>query len=182
MNFFDRLFGTVTENVPQPNIRFGRYSDSYKSKEQYTAWDESLDLFEQQSYLASFLSFFKYLRDVKENNVSFSEEKGVINFELIQGSQKIVGVADRKKVKAEAKIAITEDLNIGFMRRLMEENFKMRYSSFALDSDNDITIVFDTSILDASPYKLYYALKEVATKADKLDLSLIHISEPTRPY
>jgi len=59
------------------------------------------------------------------------------------------------------------------MRRLMEENFKMRYSCFALDADNDITIVFETNVLDASPYKLYYALKEVATKADKLDDLLI---------
>lgn len=59
------------------------------------------------------------------------------------------------------------------MRRLMEENFKTRYSSFALDADNDITIVFNTDVLDASPYKLYYALKEVATKADKLDDLLI---------
>ena len=173
MGFFDKFFGSTVESVPQPAISFGRYSDSYKTKEQYAAWDESLDLFERQEYLASFRAFFTYLRDVKEENVSFSEDKGVIQFELIQGSKKIIGIANRKKVKAEAKIAITENLNIGFMRRLMEENFKMRYSCFALDTDNDITIVFDTNVLDASPYKLYYALKEVATKADKLDDLLI---------
>ena len=173
MGFFDRFFGSTIESIPQPAIGFGRYSDSYKSKEQYAAWEESLDLFEKQEYLASFNAFFTYLRDTKEKNVSFVEEKGEIRFELIQGSKKIVGFANRKKVKAEAKIAITENLNIGFMRRLMEENFKMRYSCFALDADNDITIVFETNILDASPYKLYYALKEVATKADKLDDLLI---------
>lgn len=173
MGFFDKFFGTVTESIPQPDIVFGRYSDSYKSKEQYAAWEKSLDLFEKEEYLASFRQFFTYLRDEEEDNVRFSETKGAIHFELIQGSKKIVGIANRKKVKAEAKIAITEDLNIGFMRRLMEENFKMRYSCFALDEDNDITIVFDTNILDASPYKLYYALKEVATKADKLDDLLI---------
>lgn len=173
MGFFDKFFGSAVEQVPQPAISFGRYSDSYKSKEQYAAWEKSLDLFEQQEYLASFKAFFTYLRDVKEENVSFSEERGVISFELIQGSKKIIGVANRKKVKAEAKIAITETLNIGFMRRLMEENFKMRYSCFAIDADNDITIVFETNVLDASPYKLYYALKEVATKADKLDDLLI---------
>jgi len=173
MGFFDKFFGIETESKPQPEIGFGRYSDSYKTKAQYAAWDKSLDLFEKKEYLASFESFFTYLRDTKENNVNFSTDKGKIHFELIQGSKKIVGVADRKKVKAEAKVAITEDLNLGFMRRLMEENFKMRYSCFALDQANDITIVFDTNILDASPYKLYYALKEVATKADKLDDLLI---------
>lgn len=173
MGFFDKLFGAVTENIPQPKINFGRYSDSYKSKEQYAAWEKSLELFEKKDYLDSFREFFIYLKDVEENNVNFTEDKGQINFELIQGSKKIVGIANRKKVKAEAKVAVTEDLNIGFMRRLMEENFKMRYSCFALDEENDITIVFDTNVLDASPYKLYYALKEVATKADKLDDLLI---------
>ncbi len=173
MGFFDKFFGSTIEKIPQPAISFGRYSDSYKSKEQYAAWEKSLDLFEKQEYLASFSAFFTYLRDTKEKNVSFLEEKGAIQFELIQGSKKIIGFANRKKVKAEAKIAITENLNIGFMRRLMEENFKMRYSCFALDADNDITIVFETNVLDASPYKLYYALKEVATKADKLDDLLI---------
>ena len=173
MGFFDKFFGSTIENIPQPDIRFGRYSDSYKSKAQYAAWETSLVLFEKQDYLASFKAFFIYLKDEKENNVTFREEKGTIHFELIQGSKKIIGTANRKSVRAEAKIAITENLNIGFMRRLMEENFKTRYSSFALDTDNDITIVFDTNILDASPYKLYYALKEVATKADKLDDLLI---------
>lgn len=173
MGFLDKLFGPTKEKIEQPNIRFGRYSDSYKSKEQYLAWDKSLDLFEKQDYLASFRAFFTYLRDIKEKNIQFSETTEGIQFELIQGSKTIKGLANRKKVKAEAKIAVTEDLNIGFMRRLMEENFKMKYSRFALDHDKDIAIIFDTSILDASPYKLYYALKEVATKADKLDDLLI---------
>jgi len=173
MGFFDRFFGSVVENISQPDIAFGRYSDSYKSKAQYAAWETSLDLFEKGDYLASFKAFFTYLRDEKEDNVVFKEEAGTIHFELTQGSKRIIGIANRKKVKAEAKISITEHLNIGFMRRLMEENFKTRYSSFALDADNDITIVFTTDILDASPYKLYYALKEIATKADKLDDLLI---------
>lgn len=173
MGLLDKIFGNNPNQENQPDIKFGRYSDSYKSKAQYDAWDQSLELFENQEYLACFKAFFTYMRDEAEDNVHFFEEKGQLHFELIQGSKKIIGLANRQKVKAEAKIAITDDLNIGFMRRLMEENFKMRYSRFAIDSDNDITIIFDTSILDASPYKLYYALKEVATKADKLDDLLI---------
>jgi hypothetical protein len=55
------------------------------------------------------------------------------------------------------------------MRRLIEQNFELKYSRFALDRDQNITIVFDTSSLDGSPYKLYYALKELATRADKHD-------------
>ena len=49
MGFFDKIFGTTIEKLPQPDIRFGRYSDSYKSKEQYAAWDKSLELFEKKN-------------------------------------------------------------------------------------------------------------------------------------
>ena len=172
MGLFDRLFGSSKEEV-QPDIPFGRYTDSYKTPEQYDAWDLSLEEFEKGNYMESYRLFFKYLRDDTCNNVQAEEVNGQINFQLLQGSKKIAGFVNSKKVSVGAKVVKTDDLNIGFMRRLMEENYKMEYSRFALDNDNDIAIVFNTYVLDGSPYKLYYALKEVATKADKLDDLLI---------
>lgn len=169
MSFFDRLFGRNTEIEEQPNIKFGRYTDSYKTTENYKAWDASLNLFEKKEYLTFYQEFFHYLRDVKENNVKYWKEKDGIGFELYQGSKKIVGFANDQKFKAEAKIAKTATLNVGFMRRLMEKNADLKYTRFALDPENNICIVFTTYTLDGSPYKLYYALKELATNADKQD-------------
>lgn len=169
MGLLDRLFGGSTEKAPQPDIKFGRYSDSYKEAENYDAWDTALDQFEEESFLDSYREFFRYLRDEREDNVHYWDEEGGLRFELFQGSKKITGFADDVKFMAEAKIARTESLNVGFMRRLIEKNFSLKYSRFALDEDYNITIVFDTYTLDGSPYKLYYALKEVATNADKQD-------------
>ena len=169
MGFFDRLFGKNIESRSQPDIRFGRYSDSYKDPDNYDAWDRALDKFEKDAYLDSFRQFFRYLRDEDEDNVQWEEEEGIIRFDLFQGSKKITGVADTVKLKAEAKIAQAKVLNVGFMRRLIEKNFQLKYSRFALDPENNISIVFDTYALDGSPYKLYYALKELATNADKQD-------------
>lgn len=173
MSFFDQLFGGGRKKEPQPKISFGRYSDSYKDANQYDSWDKALTLFEKEQYIASYLEFFNYLRDNFEDNVTWKEENGKIYFEVFQGSKKAKGVADTEKVTIEAKVAQTETLNIGFMRRLMERNFSLRYSRFALDPDNNISIRFDTYVLDGSPYKLYYALKELTTNADKLDDILI---------
>ncbi len=173
MSFFDQLFGGGKKKEPQPKISFGRYSDSYKDAKQYDSWDKALTLFEKEQYIASYLEFFNYLRDDFEDNVVWKEENGKIHFEVFQGSKKATGVADIEKVTIEAKVAQTETLNIGFMRRLMERNFSLRYSRFALDPDNNISIRFDTYVLDGSPYKLYYALKELTTNADKLDDILI---------
>ncbi len=169
MGFFDRLFGSSSEREPQPDIKFGRYSDSYKQSVNYNAWDTALEKFENEEYLDSYQAFFRYLRDEEEDNVKYWEDDGGIRFELFQGSKKITGFADAVKIKAEAKIARTHSLNVGFMRRLIEKNFSLKYSRFGLDPEQNITIVFDTYTLDGSPYKLYYALKELATNADKQD-------------
>ncbi len=170
MSLLDRLFGRTKPAEPQPEIPFGRYSDSYKEESNHQAWTDALEHFENERYLESFESFFRYLRDDSEDNVRFwAAGKDALHFEFYQGSKKITGKANRDGLKAEAKIARTQSLNVGFMRRLIEKNFSLKYSRFALDEGNNLTIVFDTYSLDGSPYKLYYALKEVATNADKQD-------------
>ena len=169
MGLFDKIFGKNIEFEPQPNIQFGRYTDSYKSTEQYDAWDVSLLKFEEKEYLQSFERFLFYLNDKKKGNVTWSCEDDTIDFQIYQGSKRITGFANNHEFKAVAKVAKTNGLNIGFMRRLVESNFKLKYSKFALDKDNDIVIVFSSYSLDSSRYKLYFALKEVATHADKQD-------------
>jgi hypothetical protein len=170
MSFWDKIFGSKTEqNKAIPRIRLGRYSDSYKEKSQYDAWETSLDLFEENKYLESYKSFFTYLRDDKEDNVRWLEEEGGIRFEILQGSKRVSGFADARQVKAEARIAHAQELSVAFMRRLVESNFTLEHSRYALDDENNLVVKFDTFTLDGSPYKLYYALKEVAINADKQD-------------
>lgn len=181
MGLFDRIFGAKTEEREQPKISFGRYSDSYKDSSRYTAWDVALDKFDKQEYLESYKQFFYYLRDEEEDNVRCREVKGGLEFELYQGSKKITGKATPQKVKVEAKVVRAKALNVAFMRRLLEQNFNLKYSRFALDEEGNIAIIFDTYTLDGSPYKLYYALKEVATKADKQDDLLLEEFKSLQP-
>ncbi len=169
MNLLDMLFGTGSKAPKQPDVRFGRYTDSYKMPQQYEAWEASLDFFEKKDYLNSYLAFFEYLRDDKEDNVRWSIVDGTIEFELLQGSKRISGSCNAQHFTAEAQIAHAEKLNVGFMRRLIESNYGMDYSRYALSPDNNILVKFNTSTLDGSPYKLYHALKEVAINADKQD-------------
>lgn len=174
MGLFDNWFGNTGDKKTQPKIKFGRYSDSYKTEEQYEAWQRSLDKFEEGNYFDAYEDFFFYLGDAKEENVVY-ERTGATSFtfELYQGSQVIKGYVDDKKFRAETKVATAKSLHIGFMRRLLEKNFTLQYSGFALDTQNDIFVVFDTFIIDGSPQKLYHALNEMATNADKMDDLLI---------
>jgi len=172
MGFLDYFFNSK-KKAELPKIQFGRFSDAYKTELKYDAWDQALTLFEEGDHLQAYAKFFDYLTDDMIGNVEIQKEADQINFALYQGSKKIVGVADHSAVVAEAKIAKTSDLHIGFTRKLLEENFQLKYCRYALDQDNNITAVFSTSIIDGSPYKLYYALKELATHADKKDDILV---------
>ena len=168
MSFFDRIFGN-NKPAEEPDIRFGRYSDVYHTAEQDFAFDRAVQLFEQEKYIESYQAFFEYLRNVKEGNVKTWEENGSLKFELYQGSKKISGCGDAKKLHAKAKVAKAKTLHASFMRRLLEKNFELKYSRFTLTPEYEIAIVFDTYTIDGSPFKLYAALKELATHADKQD-------------
>ena len=181
MGLFDKIFGTDLQLENQPDVKFGRYTDAYKSNAQYDAWEQSIESYEAKMYLASYDYFFKYLRDENIGNVNHSEKNGVITFEIFQGSKKLIGTADINKVSVISKVAHTTNPNIGFMRRLMEKNYFLKFSRFALDNENNLVIIFNSDSIVASPYKLYYAIKEVATHADKQDDLLLDEFETLTP-
>lgn len=167
MNLLKRIFRTKP-SAAEPTIKFGRFSDSYKEEERYLEWDKSLAAFEKGDYLEAFELFLKYLQN-DQDNLTYTRENDIIEFQLYQGSKKITGRADQEKIAAEANVAIAEVTNIGFLRKLIELNFHLKYSRYALDDQDTITLTFTSYMLDASPYKLYYALKELSVNADKQD-------------
>ena len=173
MSLLQRIFGKEEASQGLPSIKFGRYTDAYKQPEQYQSWEKALQAFEEDKYMDSYRAFFHYLRDEEEDNVRFRETDEGIEFELFQGSKKVTGTANPEHLKAEAKVARVKSMNIGFLRRLIDQNYNLKYSRFALDPDHNISIVFDTFSINGSPYKIYYGLKEMATNADKQDDLLI---------
>ena len=62
--------------------------------------------------------------------------------------------------------------SVPVMRRLLEMNFNLYYSRYAL-YQGKIFMFFDSDLVTANPSKLYYGLKELATKADKQDDLLV---------
>jgi len=173
MSIFSKIFNRKPSDDLQPKIGFGRYSDSYKTDDKYDYWDKAVIEFENKHYHNSNKLFFEYLKDKESKNVFFKDLGESLEFTIYQGSKKITGYTTDKKIFAESKIARINDKHIGFLRKLVEMNFNLRFSRFALDEENNITMVFNSFLLDTSPYKLYYALKELATSSDKQDDILI---------
>lgn len=173
MGLLDRLFGEDESVEHLPAVKFGRYSDAYKSSDQYDHWDKALKLFDEKEYFKSYENFFEYLKDENEENASWTKDGQDLKFEILQGSKIIKGIANVKRVTVTTKVAKSNSLNVGFLRRLVEVNFDLKYCRYALDEEDNIVLIFTSLSIDSSPFKLYYALKELSTQADKLDDLLV---------
>lgn len=169
---FDKLFSWGKKKAEDPAIPFGRYSDNNKTVAKVDRWTEADNLFKKQQYPESLEAFFDYLRDEAEQNVMLERNGTEGRFHLYQGSKIVRGEFNNERVVAEVTLARMGQPSVPVMRRLLEMNFNLYYSRYALDSDR-LCMRFDSNIKSANPNKLYYGLKELAIKADKLDDLLV---------
>jgi hypothetical protein len=170
---FDKLFGWVRKKDEDPPIPLGRYSDNNKSVQKVQRWSDADELFKEKEYMKSLEAFFDYLCDDEQQNVTINRDNGSFEFTLFQGSKIVRGKIDNDRVTAETAIARMTEPSIPVMRRLLEMDFHLYYSRYAL-KDDTIMMLFDSDVISATPNKLYYGLKELATKADKQDDLLIN--------
>ncbi len=169
---FDKLFGWARKKDPDPLIPFGRYSDNNKSVQKVQRWSDAEEHFKAKEFMQCIDAFFEYLLDEDQQNVVVNRDNGTIEFMIFQGSKVVRGKIDNEKITAEAAIARMPEPSIPVMRRLLEMGFNLYYSRYAL-KDDKIMMLFGSDIITASPNKLYYGLKELATRADKQDDLLI---------
>ena len=171
MKFFKNILG---KDVQEPCYTFGRFSDVYQAEERQIYWEQAIEAHDKKRYLESISLFLSFLSQEEQGNVEVekvSPEK--IKFRIYQGSKCIEGFANQDGFFAQAVIAHCKEISLGAMRSLLEENYELRYSAYALDSDDNLTMVMHTDHQDGSPYKLYYGLKELATQADRRDDVLV---------
>jgi len=191
MGWLDKIFGKA-EDAPKPvadnkthvsseasaiaspfsgldGIRFGRYSDNNKSYKKTQSWYIAEDRFKEKNYTEAFAAMFDYLRDDVEDNVRFRADGRSFTFDITQGSKRVQGECDGEKITARVPLAIMETPATAVMRRLLDMNFNLYYSRNAMDEHNTLYMIFDSDVSSASPNKIYYGLRELATKADRQD-------------
>lgn len=169
---FEKLFGWRKKKKVVPDILFGRYSDNNKNVSKVNRWTEGDGLFKQQKYHESLDAFFDYLRDDDQQNIVYERNEKEGRFQFFQGSKIVRGDFNAEHLQAQVTLARMPEPSVAVMRRLLEMNFNLYYSRYALDGDR-LCMRFDSEIKTANPNKLYYGLKELATKADKQDDLLV---------
>ena len=177
---FDKLFGGSKKAAAEPNITFGRYSDNNKSMEKTSRWTDADNLYKEKKYYQSIEAFFDYLRDDAADNAVLQGSSNNFNFQIYQGSKIVRVTGDASHLQAEVSLAKMPQPSVPVMRRLLDQNFSLYYSRYSLDGER-LCMRFDSDIETANPNKLYYALKELATKADKQDDQLVQDFSSLQP-
>lgn len=169
--FLGKLFGSGQRATPDPDfpdLKFGRYNDYSKSAVQRGHLRSAELSFNSGDFLSSVEQFLLYLNDPKLQNVKFNRTIDKLEFNLMQGSNLVRGRATKEGLVAESEIAIFEKPHVVVMRKLLELNYGLKYARYAFN-DNTIVLRMHCSSLDCNPDKIYHALKEIATRGDKLD-------------
>jgi hypothetical protein len=168
-----KLFGwSRKKEAANPDISFGRYSDNNKTVTKIARWTEAEKLFRENKKAESMDAFFDYLLDDAQQNVTHQRSAEGGTFELRQGSKIVRGAYNTEHLYAEVSLARMPKPTVPVMRRLLEMNFNLYYCRYALNNDR-LCMRFDTDLSTATPNKLYYGLRELATKADKQDDLLV---------
>ena len=173
MSIFDFFRWNVENDYNGPNLKFGRYSDAFKDEVKHGLFSEAVDQFEAENFLQSIVYLLDFLRNDLDDNVQYDVEGKELFFEILQGSKRIIGRCNEQKFVALSELASVSAPNIGLYRRLLDKNYLLKYVRFCLDEKMDLALKFDSYIQDASPKKLYNALKELSINADKYDYILI---------
>ena len=168
-----KLFGwSRKKEATDPDISFGRYSDNNKTVSKIARWTEAEKLFRENKKTECLDAFFDYLMDDAQQNVVHQRNGESGAFELYQGSKIVRGTYNNEHLSAEVTLARMPKPTVPVMRRLLEMNFNLYYSRYALNNDR-LFMRFDSDLSTATPNKLYYGLRELATKADKQDDLLV---------
>lgn len=168
----ERLEGLPLEGIR--HIRFGHYSDNNRTPAQKRLWGEAEAQFKEGRYRDSIVTLLRYLYDDREKAVSWTiDEEGKLHFRIAQGSSMVKGTFDGAFVHACVPLARTENPGTAVMRRLLELNYELRYTSVGMDEKGIFHFVFDTSAATASPEKLFEGLQELALKSDRQDDTLM---------
>jgi hypothetical protein len=150
-------------------IRFGRYSDNNKSLQKTQSWYRAEEQYKAKDYPAAIDAFFEYISDEKTGNVHRETDGDTHRFEIVQGSRVVRGSYDSERILAIAPVAVMQQPATAVMRRLLEMNYTLYYTRYALDEAGTLCMVFDSPLGMASPNKLYYGLRELAKSADRQD-------------
>jgi hypothetical protein len=152
-------------------IQFGHFSDTNNSPAHTEKRTTAIELFRSKKYRDSLQSLLDWIQSERGGNAVKWKETGPDSFDFIlhQSTRLIEGNFDGKFLHACVPLAKSDAPGTAVMRRMLELNNDLQYTSAGLDKEGIFYLVFDTDADTASPQKVFNGLRELALVADRQD-------------
>jgi hypothetical protein len=128
-------------------------------------WNTCISQYEKQNYLNAFKYLLLYVNsklDIPDGNFSIKVPHGSVVLEINANSKNF-------SIKAPF-IQIPESVNaLPILRQILELNFSYLLLSKIIAKGNEFYFIFEDSIENCEPYKIYAVLEEICYGADHYD-------------
>ncbi len=161
MNFF--------ENRVELRHSFGRGTNANVSPNEEDLFNQSYEAFENKKIVDAYEYFLNSLNNYKDatpnHNVTIERNEKSLNFELFQGTARVVGKITDETFYAEVTIVNKEDANVALKRYILERNYQLTYARYFTDKEHIKLKLFYNNIT-MSPQKIFFPIRELALNAD----------------
>lgn len=166
MKFFQSFFD---KRPSLDEVQFGRFANIQSSAIRDEQWEQALILYRKKDYIAATIQLLKFITNTDQNNVFYSTSQSKLEFEVIQGSRIINGICNEDGISIEAKIAHVAETDDSLFLDLLQANYLALDCKYAIDTDQNVILVYFAKYQETNVYKIYNVLKELAIRADKSD-------------
>lgn len=161
LNFFE----TKTEIRHQ----FGRGINANLSKDEEDLFFRSYEAFEKKEILNAYEYFLRSLENfsnsLSNQNVIIKRQEDRLDFEIFQGSARVVGRITKENLYAEAILTKKSAANVALKRLILERNYQLTYAYYFSDEEYiKLKLFFDN--ITMTPHKIFFPLREIALNAD----------------
>lgn len=162
LNFFDK-------NTLELKHKFGRGINANIPENEDLLFDKSSLAFEEKNVLEAYQCFFKSIEnfsfDKSNENIVLNVEEDKLNFELYQGTAKIVGYVTKEYLYAEILITKNQNAHVALKRYVLERNYQLTYCKYFCDGEYIKLKLYHDNIT-ANPQKIFYPIREIALNGD----------------
>jgi len=159
------LFQTKTEIKHS----FGRGINASLCKDEENLFNKSYEAFEKKEILNAYEYFFKSLENFSNGqsnqNVIIVKKDNKLNFEIFQGTARIIGTITKENLYAEVIITKKILANVALKRLLLERNYQLTYAYYFSDNEY-IKLKLYLDNITMTPQKVFYPLREIALNSD----------------
>jgi len=157
------------ENKTEQHHSFGRGTNADISPDEELLFNESSIAFEEKRILDAYENFLNSLQNFTNslinNNIIIFRDENKLNFELFQGTAKIIGTITEENFYAEVILVKKEDASVALKRYILERNYQLTYAYYFTDAEYIKLKVFHNNVT-MSPQKVFFPIRELALNAD----------------